>query len=301
MEAIRLTRDLRRQGFTSTEIARLVRGQELSRVRRGAYVEGGSVPDARDRHRRLIEATVRQGRGEAVLSHGSAAVLHGLPVWADQLVRVELTRDRSGGGRRRSYTLVHGRPLDSDEVVSVSGLTVTSLARTVLDLACGLPLGRAVAVGDAALRAGLDPGALAAVLDRAGPRRGLPAARRAIALLDAASESPGESESRVMLLGHGVPRPTLQFTVTGRAGEFVGRTDFGWPELRTVGEFDGRVKYGRALRPGQDLAEVLYAEKQREDAIRDLDWQMVRWITPDIHAPGPVLERLERAFVRGRR
>ena len=34
------------------------------------------------------------------------------------------------------------------------------------------------------------------------------------------------------------------------------------------GEFDGRVKYGRLLKPGQDPGEVVFAEKRREDLIR---------------------------------
>ena len=40
--------------------------------------------------------------------------------------------------------------------------------------------------------------------------------------------------------------------MTGRDGRLIGYVDFGWPEQRTVGEFDGRVKYGRGLTPGGD-------------------------------------------------
>jgi hypothetical protein len=55
------------------------------------------------------------------------------------------------------------------------------------------------------------------------------------------------------------------------------RTDFYWEEFRTVGEFDGKAKYGRDLRPGQDPGEAVYREKRREDALRDLGLQVVRW------------------------
>jgi hypothetical protein len=59
-------------------------------------------------------------------------------------------------------------------------------------------------------------------------------------------------------------------------------TDFAWPEQRTVGEFDGKVKEGRPLRPGQSAADVVDAEKLREDAIRPQDWEVVRRTRADL-------------------
>ena len=64
----------------------------------------------------------------------------------------------------------------------------------------------------------------------------------------------------------GLPPPVLQWPVHGPQGRHVGTTDFGWPELGTVGEFDGLVKYGRLLRPGQSPGDAVVAEKRREDA-----------------------------------
>jgi hypothetical protein len=99
-------------------------------------------------------------------------------------------------------------------------------------------------------------------------------ARRAMSFLDARSESAGESYSRVVLDRVGIRRPTLQYEVWHR-GVLVGRADFGWEEFRTLGEFDGKEKYGRLLKPGQTSADVVFAEKRREDALRDLGWQVV--------------------------
>ena len=76
----------------------------------------------------------------------------------------------------------------------------------------------------------------------------------------------------------------------------VHEVDFGWPELRTVGEFDGLWKYGRLLRPGEEPADVVVAEKLREDEIRDLDLRVVRWTWPDLDHFDAVVERLCRAF-----
>jgi hypothetical protein len=80
----------------------------------------------------------------------------------------------------------------------------------------------------------------------------------------------------------------------------VGRTDFCWEVHRTLGEFDGRIKYGRLLRPGQDASDVVFDEKRREDALRDLGWQVVRWTWDDLGSPSRLAERISRAFARGK-
>jgi hypothetical protein len=135
------------------------------------------------------------------------------------------------------------------------------------------------------------------VLDEERRRPGTRGARRAIGFADGLSESVGESRSRVAIAAAGLPVPVLQWEVHAAAGgRFVGRVDFGWPELTVVGEFDGLIKYGRALRPGQDPAEVLVAEKLREDALRDEGLGVVRWIWADLTAFGPIARRLRSRF-----
>lgn len=235
-----------------------------------------------------------------MVSHLSAAALHGLPVWDDALELVHLTRDRPYGGKTRRYVRLHPARLSPDEVVEVAGFPVTSLARTVVDLARTLGIYRAVAIGDAALHQGLSPGELDEVVSRAARRTGIGAARRAIGLLDGRSESVGESFSRVALHQQGIPPTHLQFDVRDPEGWLAGRSDFCWEDRRTLGEFDGKIKYGRALNPGQALEEVLFAEKRREDALRALAWEVVRWIWEDIWRPAALLGRLNAAFERGR-
>ena len=303
MTSVRLSKHLVEQGYSYAEMARMAQTAELVRVRRGAYAPPDeSALDPRVAHLRLLEATVAQSSAESVVSHVSAAVLHGLPVGQDQLARVHLTRDRSGHGKARRYVQVHGLPLAHDDVVDVAGYRTTSLARTVVDIGCALPPLLAVPIGDAALRAGLRSSDLAAYLEHVRPRYGIAQARRTAALLDSRSESPGESMSRVVFFEHGIPMPTPQLRVYDHRGRFVGRSDFGWEEERTLGEFDGRSKYGRLLlKPGQTSEDALFDEKQREDRLRDSGWQIVRWVWADLYAPAPLLERLRRAFLRGRR
>lgn len=299
MEDFRLARELVGTGLTHVDLRSRLADGRLQRVRRGAYV-AQVEPDPYDAHRLLLASTLAQGHPGAVVSHGSAAVLHGLPVPPSELRRAHLTRNRPAGGQRRTWVQVHAYRLSGGDAVELDGQTVTSLARTVVDLACALPLRDAVAVGDAAVRRGATSTELAAALGRIGPRHGIASARRALELFDGRSESYGESVSRVLLIEHARPPEDLQLDVLDLLGAFVGRVDFAWPSLGVIGEFDGRMKYGRGLKPGQDPAEALWREKLREDLLRDLGWQVVRWIWADLDDPRAWFARLERAVARGR-
>jgi hypothetical protein len=168
--------------------------------------------------------------------------------------------------------------------------------RTALDLARSLPLEAAVVSLDAALHTRV------LAHDTLGERLfdivGTPGSRsaaRAIAVADGRSESVGESRSRVVLQRWKLPPSALQYEIRSAGGVLVGRSDFAWEEDRLVGEFDGRVKYGRLLRPGQDVGDAVFAEKRREDAIRDEDWGVVRWIWAELQRPDRLAARVRRA------
>lgn len=303
MTKVHLSKNLAEQGYSYAEMSRMTRSAELVRIRRGAYAETAEPElDPRVAHLQLLEATVGQSSSESVVSHASAAALHGLWIGDDQLSKVQLTRHRAGQGKVRRYVQVHGLPLDDADVIEVGGFRATSLARTVLDLACSLRPLLSVPVGDSALRAGLSPAALAACIERSGSRHGIGQARRTAALPDPRSESAGESMSRVVFVDNRLTVPVPQLRVHDGRGHFVGRSDFGWEEEQTLGEFDGKKKYGRLLlKPGQTPEDALFEENKRQDRLRDLGWQIVRWLWADLFAPEDLIRRLHRAFARGRR
>ncbi|MFC4458677.1 hypothetical protein ACFO4M_09815 [Pseudonocardia nematodicida] len=89
---------------------------------------------------------------------------------------------------------------------------------------------------------------LADAVSALGGRTGAGRARRVATVADGLPGSVGETLSRLALAEAGLPVPTLQWEVVlaGRAH----RVDFAWPEHRLVGEFHGRVTYGRLLRAG---------------------------------------------------
>jgi len=285
--------------FSDDELARLVRRQEWAHVRRGAYVDGPLPTDAAVRHRLLVRATVAALRRPAVVSHQSAAVLHGLPLWGVRLDRVHVTRRPPAWNDASKVLVAHVGRLQDDEVEVIDGIALTGVVRTALDLARTLPHEAAVVVLDAALHAKrLDNEELLEGLEAIAGGPGSRAAARAVRFADGKSESVGESRSRVLLHRLGVAPSGLQFSISTPQGGFVARTDFVWEEQRLVGEFDGRIKYGRLLRPGQDPGDAVFEEKQREDAIRDEGYSVVRWIWGELQRPVRLGARVERALGR---
>lgn len=298
VDEVLLRADARDRGLSDNDLGRLARTGELQRVRRGAYARR-SERTPEESHRLLLAATMPQLGAGAVLSHVSAGVVHGLPLWPDQLAAVHVTRSRPGGGGRRTVLRRHTSPLEVGETCMVDGWPVTGLARTVIDLARALPYEQGVAVADAALSHGLERFRLEAALRRQERWPGAARARRVVEFADARAESAGESVSRVLLVDQGLGPTELQLTVRGPSG-LLGRVDVAWPEHRTIGEFDGRVKYGRLLRPGEDVGEVVFREKVREDRLRDAGWQVVRWTWADLDRPHVIADRVRRAFLRAR-
>jgi hypothetical protein len=295
---LHLRPDLLAAGMSSGEIQRERRCGSLLSIRRGAYVrpEDERLRRDEDRHRLLVLATVRRLAEGSVVSHASAAVMHGLPLWDVALDRVQVTRDASSGGRAGAVVRRHTAPLSPGEITMVGGVVVTTVARTLADVARTVDIERAVVPADSALRRHLvDRAGLDAALARAAGWPGVPGARRALAFADPGSASPGESRSRIAIHRFGLPPPELQWHVVDR-GRVIAETDFGWPAFRTVGEFDGKVKYGRNLRPGQEPGDAVFAEKVREDGVRAADHGVVRWIWDDLDDFAPVADRLRRTF-----
>jgi hypothetical protein len=267
VDDIVLTRTLLGQGFDDRDLGRMRRDGTLIPVRRGAYVRERPAERTRpEEHRELIFATAPQLHDGAVLSHTSAGLLHGLPIWPAAFDRVHVTRNRSSGGKRRSRVHVHTAPLPDDQVITIDGVPVTSLARTVLDLCRTLPIEQVVAAGDRALAYGLVRGVLEDHLARMARWPGIRQARRAVELLDSRSESAGESASRVRLHQDGLPAPDLQQDIFDEQGPFVARVDFLWKEQQTIGEFDGKIKYGQMLKPSQSRRGALRGEATRRRA-----------------------------------
>jgi len=96
----------------------------------------------------------------------------------------------------------------------------------------------------------------------------------------------------------GIPSPEPQQKIYDERGRLIGRADFAWEEFHTLGEFDGKKKYGRLLKPGEAPDDAVYREKLREDALRGAGWQVVRWTWADLGRRHEIASRLRQAFGR---
>lgn len=257
-------------------------------MRTGRYVnapEPGLTPAGR--YLVLTLATCEAMPEDAVASHCSAVVLHGVPCWSMPLDRVHLTRNRINGGRVTNQLVVHSAQLSPEEITIVNGLQVTTAPRTVVDIARSASFAQAVVIGDNALRQGLTTAEeLRNYLFRARHRRGARRAAAAIAFLDGRSESIGESRSRIAFHDGGLPAPELQARVFTDDGVCVGRVDFLFPELGVIGEFDGNIQHQNALRG---------ARTTDRDRLRALGWMVVRWGWQDLADPRHLADRIRAA------
>ncbi len=287
------------QGWDDHRLRRSVADGQLTRVRRGNYAGADELAalDRVQRHRADVSAALTAQDAAGVVSHQSAAVLWGLPVWGCDLRTVQLTKDRRNAGRRSGLVHVHGTPLEADERGEVGGVAVTSVARTVVDVARRSGFEAGVVLADAALRDGLTTAdELAEVVGRVRGRTGATVARGVVAFADGRAESVGESRSRVLMHRTGVPAPELQVTVYREDGTVAGRPDFRWGRL--LGEFDGAVKYGRLLRTGETAGDAVMREKRREDGLRELGFAVIRWGWSDLDRPVELATRILAAVSR---
>lgn len=252
------------------------------RLFRGAAVshDDWHALDRLERRRLLVHARHATLHADAIVSHGSAAALWGLPDLDTDDGRLHVVDRRATKTHSGPGVVRHCAVLRADEVASVDGVLVTSLVRTVIDVVRTVSFAHAVVVLDHVLRHHrCSRDELGIALEQYAGRRGTTTAERALRFADAGAESPGESLSRVTAATLGVPSPVLQQPFCTDTGTF--RVDFWWPAHGVVGEFDGRVKY--------DDPRDLWREKLREDAIRRMPdvTGVARWTMQ--HASAPAL------------
>jgi putative AbiEi antitoxin of type IV toxin-antitoxin system/transcriptional regulator with AbiEi antitoxin domain of type IV toxin-antitoxin system/uncharacterized protein DUF559 len=220
-------------GLATGAIAHRLRSGRLHRVHHGVYVVGR--PDlSRAGH---WTAAVMSCGPNAVLSHRSAAVLHGMITVTRE--RIEVTVPPASA-RRRPGLRIYRRIVETVECTAVDNVPVTTAERTLLDLAPLLSRKRLEAAVNAADKHDLvDPEQLRAALARYAGQRGVVKLRQ---LLDrhtyTLTASELEREFLPIAYDAGLGRPLT--------GEWVNgfEVDFHWPHLGLVVETDG-LRYHR--------------------------------------------------------
>lgn len=291
---------VRRPGATpARSLQRAAQAQRLVRLRAGVFTDPGAyrATSSLQRYRGAIAAVVQTRRRPPIVCGESAAAIWGLPrvgVWPAD---VELMS--STGSRPRSRNGVRWRCPDADpaEIVSVDGMLVTDVRRTLADLCVSRDFANAVVALDHGVRPwfampsglgvrGCDAIDVLARVEAFPSRRGQRAARRAIAFCDPRAANAGESLSRVRICELGFPPPDLQVPMPRSDGP-ADLVDFDWPDHELFGEFDGRGKYFSAeYTAGLRADEILMREKVREDRIRRRHRRFaVRWGWAELMKP----------------
>lgn len=275
-------REARELGLNDADLRSAVRSGVLTRLKRGWY-SGQVFRWPADLHAARTAVEILDHAGTRAASY-SALSLAGLPI-ADRDLRVVQLR-RLGVGRRQARGKVAIReslPWDDEG---------SPLARDVVETALVDPL-TALMAGDEALRTGaVSPAALSQWVTRLAFEPRGESAILVHSLVDGRRESPGESRSALVLheLGYAT---TPQVWVTARHGRY--RLDLVLDGEWVALEFDGREKYGGLT------GEPLWREKNREDDIRSVTWEVVRLTTPMLDDPAQVRAETEDARRRARR
>jgi very-short-patch-repair endonuclease len=264
-------------GLNRGTIDRRVALGTLERLHRGVYVVGPLVPPLA----RLMAAFLACGPA-ARISHRSAgglrklvAVRRGAPID----VTVIRTRARPGLRVHRTSTL------HEDEVTVFERIPVTTVARTLLDLAPVLrprALQRAVA---RALDRGLtDHDELGRLLDRHGRRPGVPALRELLGG-DGPALTRSEAEERALSLAAaaGMERPLTN----QRVGDY--EVDLLWPEERVIVEVDGY--------PFHRSRAAFHRDRRRDAVLEAAGYRVLRITWRDlVDEPTAVAVRIARVL-----
>ncbi len=273
----------RREVVTTAELLSVMTRQQLdvqvrkgglTRVWRGVY----SLREP-DLMMRLQGLDLLIG-GHAVACLHTAAELYGFGAVNDRAVHV---LDPGSRLRPSAGLVVHQRP--GAPTTLVGSRHATAPAWTAIELARQVSRPRALGTLDAAVRSGwcaIDD--LQAALDRQRARRGVVAVRGLLPLVDPRAESVMESEARLVMFDHGLPRPELQYLISGRHGERW-RVDFAWPAARVAAEYD-------SVEWHSGRAEML-RDKVRFAGIQEVGWTVVPIVVDDVRRrPGRMCERI---------
>jgi len=278
---------LRDVGLTAPAVRYRVATGRLHRIHHTVY---SLVPrELLGREGLYMAAVLACGPG-AVLSHRSAAVLHELRDWG--YTRIEVTVPGRSGRRHEGVKVHRSTTLTTADVTVVNNIPVTTVARTLLDLAevvTGRQLERSF--DQAEIVETLDLRAIQDQLARNPTRRGAKAVRHVLEthyIGSTPTENDFEDAFLALTRRLGLPDPESQFYIDPRDGERPIKVDFAWPGRRIAVETDGR----RTHRTQQ----AFETDRRRDQRLTAAGWKVIRTTWRQLkyrpHELAPVLLKL---------
>ena len=264
--------------FTERELRR-----SCIRIYRNVYQRRGSGLTAKDR----AVAAWLWSEKKAIVAGNSAAALLGAE-WVDPYEPAELISDRK---RPPPLIVTRNETLLAGETTVVSGVPLTSPARTAFDLGRQPGLVSAVIAIDSLARAtGLKVDDVEPLIDTHRGARGMKQLRQVLPLVDAGAESPQETRTRLVLIAGGLPRPETQIVVRNEWNWALARIDMGWRRWLVGVEYDGPQHWTDRHIRAKDIERTAELERR--------GWRLVR-VGADLlrNRPDVIVERARRALL----
>ena len=284
-------------GVDSADLDRLRRQSVLRRALPGVDVVHGSVPTW---HQRLAVVAAAVG-GRAVISHRSAARLHGVDGFERDIIEVSVPRGSLAHIDTSVFPFTRhqvSRPWEPDDLTIVDGLSCTSIERTMVDLVDVVDRRLAERALDHFERRGHSLERLAEVAERLrrpgvrGPRFVLSEVERRLQR-GAVSGSWFEKLVERCVRSPKLPEPVPQYVIRDRRGVFIARVDLAFPTLRLAIEAHSR-SFHAAVSDG-------VIDQRRENRALVEGWQFTYIGWGDQQSPARVCRFIEQvAAVRAR-
>jgi hypothetical protein len=275
-------------GLTARAVQKRAASGRLHRVHHAVY---SLVPrHLLSREGLWMAAVLACGPG-AVLSHRSAAALHGL-IRAGG-VRIDVTIPARSCREHRGIKLHRSTTLKPSDTTREKNIPCTTVARTQLDLAEVINRrGVERAFDQAEMLESFDLRALEDQLARNPHRRGVPLIRSVLTEHYVGSTLTwNEFEERFLAFARavGLPRPEVNYWIVLPDGEPAIRADFAWPAQRVVVETDGRGTHG--------TRQAFERDRRKDLRLAAARWRPMRVTTRRLDAEPALVEATARALL----
>jgi hypothetical protein len=232
-----------------------------------------------------LAAVLACGPG-AVLSHRSAAAHWGL-LRTDQ-TRIDVTAPRGRHGAP-GIRLHRARSLDAQDSTGHEGIPITTVSRTLLDLAAGArPSELERALAQAARLHLYDHRAVHATIARANGHRGAHVLARATSRTPKWTKNEWEAEFLALLRQAGLPDPQTNDALDA-PGHGHCEPDYHWPEHRVIVELDGFETHG--------TRQAFRNDRAKDAALTAAGHRVLRFTRDD--DPHVAIERLSAVLASG--
>lgn len=233
--------------------------------------------------------------GAQLFSHETAATIMGLPIpWRMQTPLAPLhVLALQASARRNGAGIVGHHSTIALTRRTIAGLPVVSPITVWHQLATALSVDELVVLGDALLRRSNPLSDLATLhrsLERLSHHRGIAALREAILLVRERTESPRESECRLLLVRSGLPEPEVNGTILDDSGNFVAFGDMVYREYKVLVEYDGGQH--------RDDEAQFHRDIDRIDELMALGWRVLRFNKSHLRDSAVIVARTRAALLQ---